>query len=387
MARFIFLVVPTFLVSSHAMWMPIETTPVPVVRVLSNLTRRAEIKTNDFELIHAIARLHSLSYARAASNWVVAIATNTPGRNRFTIPAQTNNLPWFGRGLPLPPKTVVPAPDAASQSLTKQHLIEAITFYERAIHIRPSNEVVHLGLGWCQIQAGQTDPAKHSLNRAIQLAWQRDKTNFFFDSTSMTEEAINYLIPLLHPIKDIQERIKLEDIKAEAQRANFNRRAVTPLAFPLQPNLTPPDLINTNASVSFDLDGSGVPNRKWQWINTNAAWIVHLPQGGSVTSALQMFGNVTFWMFWENGYHALSSLDDNADGVLSGHELNGIQLWHDRDCDGRSTPKEILNLHTLGVTALDTRYKIQNDIPTSLTGAQFSDGSTRATYDLILESR
>ena len=32
---------------------------------------------------------------------------------------------------------------------------------------------------------------------------------------------------------------------------------------------------------------------------------------------------MTFWLFWENGYHALRALDDNDDGVLRGAERVG----------------------------------------------------------------
>jgi hypothetical protein len=40
-----------------------------------------------------------------------------------------------------------------------------------------------------------------------------------------------------------------------------------------------------------------------------------------LTSALQLFGNVTFWMFWSNGFEAMRALDDNQDGTLAGGEL------------------------------------------------------------------
>ena len=45
---------------------------------------------------------------------------------------------------------------------------------------------------------------------------------------------------------------------------------------------------------------------------------------------------VTFWIFWDNGYEALQSLDDNQDGKLEGDELKGLAIWQDRNCDGIS---------------------------------------------------
>ena len=42
---------------------------------------------------------------------------------------------------------------------------------------------------------------------------------------------------------------------------------------------------------------------------------------GVICSGLQMFGSYSFFLFWNNGYEALSALDDNQDGKLDGAEL------------------------------------------------------------------
>jgi hypothetical protein len=351
MTRFILVVVLCFhFPTANARFAHFETAPVPVDRVLTNLTKRLEGKTNDFELLHVLARLHSLSYARAASNWLVKVYTNaTP--TTFSPQSETEfNLDLTRPGFP--PENVTPGKTLEQNAAAKAHLAKAIDFYQRAAAVNPSREIVQIGLGWCQVQAGDTNAAKKTLRRAVKTAWANEKTSGH-TTWSTTAEAIGYLRPLLDRKADKKE---LDDLTRIAERAHKLQRYVTPIVIPLQPNLTPTDLINTNASVTFDLDGSADPNRCWQWINTNAAWIVHLPQGGPVTSALQMFGNVTFWMFWENGYHALASLDDNADGLLTGEELSGIRLWHDQNSDAKSTPNEILELRQLGITALDTRY-------------------------------
>jgi tetratricopeptide (TPR) repeat protein len=38
---------------------------------------------------------------------------------------------------------------------------------------------------------------------------------------------------------------------------------------------------------------------------------------------LRLFGTVTWWMFWNDGDHALDALDDERDGRLRGAELHG----------------------------------------------------------------
>ena len=86
-----------------------------------------------------------------------------------------------------------------------------------------------------------------------------------------------------------------------------------------------------------DADGSALP--RWTWISSRAGWLVHDPRRtGEITSALQWFGNVTFWLFWENGYDALAALDDDADGELAGDELRDLAIWHDRNSTGTSEP-------------------------------------------------
>jgi hypothetical protein len=363
------------------MFMRFETTRVPIDRVLTNMTNRLASNTNKLETLQIIARLHAMSYACAASNWVVDTydASERSRRGPAANQVQKDQIPFFGFGPDTPPKTIAAPSTPQQKEAAAKHLKSAIDFYKRALAVDPTNEVILLGLGWCQTQSGDTNTARQTLRNAVDLAWDKDNAHpgMFY----VTDEAIRYLRPLLDPTKDKQE---LESLRRIYEQTTSLNRPVTPLVVPLAANLPISSLINTNASIAFDLDGSAVPGRRWQWITTNAAWIVHLPQGGSVTSALQMFGNVTFWVFWKNGYHALASLDDNGDGILGGNELRGIALWQDRNSDGICSPDEILTLQQLGIIALDTRYTETNSIPTSPTGAHLSTGETLPTYDIIL---
>ena len=104
-----------------------------------------------------------------------------------------------------------------------------------------------------------------------------------------------------------------------------------------------------------------------------------------------MFGNVTFWMFWETGYDALAALDDNRDGELRGKELAGLALWHDANGNGISEPGEVKPLSEYGIIALSCRFardpKHPDRIAFSKTGVTYKDGSTRPTFDLVLHSK
>jgi hypothetical protein len=106
-----------------------------------------------------------------------------------------------------------------------------------------------------------------------------------------------------------------------------------------------------------------------------------------VDSALQMFGNVTFWIFWPNGYEALSVLDDNGDGVLSGPELRGLAIWNDRNCDGVSEPGEVVSVEELGIEVISCGSEVDaNGMRWNPAGVIMRGGEIRASYDWIAPS-
>jgi hypothetical protein len=200
-----------------------------------------------------------------------------------------------------------------------------------------------------------------------------------------SEEIIGYMLKLLDPTKDTQE---IADLKARQTTLISMSRAVTPILVPLADDTLLSDLVDTNATVTFDLDGSGTP-RPWSWITPKAAWLVFDRDAqGQITSALQMFGNVTFWIFWRDGYAALSSLDDDHDGALQGPELQGIALWHDQNANGVSEPGEVRPVADWGLTAISCRGEPHvGGMSWCPQGVKFSDGSTRQTYDWVAQDR
>ena len=104
-----------------------------------------------------------------------------------------------------------------------------------------------------------------------------------------------------------------------------------------------------------------------------------------------MFGNVTFWLFWNTGYDALQVLDDDRNGVLRGDELAGLAVWRDVNVDGVSQAGEVHSLAALGIVELATKHVVEDENDDVLAyapdGVRFSDGSTRTTYDVLLHER
>lgn len=386
------------------MWALNITQAVPIDRVLTNLQQRLAKDTNNVETLYDLARVHSMAYST----------------NLVTVDVGANQRPDFGR-LTYVPRQVVTATNLQTKIIAKQHLTNAIGYYQRAatLVMKGTNisankwliNPIHLGLAWCLDQDGQRQEAIKAYRNALQTAWELEierapllmkqvdlswdkiraqQSPFSKPKASLmpgicfSEEIIGYLLKLLDPVKDAKEIEQLEKDRAMISRMN---RAVTPIIVPLEANLPLEKLINPDADVAFDLDGSGF-QRHWGWITPKAAWLVFDHDGsGRITSGLQMFGNVTFWIFWRDGYDALSSLDDNGDGRLSGPELNGISLWQDLNGNGIADPGEVRPITDYNVVAIEC---VSEPHPSGIRfnprGIVFRDGTSRPTYDWIAPS-
>ncbi|MFT3684956.1 MAG: hypothetical protein QM783_08530 [Phycisphaerales bacterium] len=148
------------------------------------------------------------------------------------------------------------------------------------------------------------------------------------------------------------------------------------------------DLVDEEASVAFDLDGTGRAQR-WSWVKPNAGLLVWDRDGtGEITSGRDLFGAVTWWLLPGDGFTAMSLLDDNGDGWLSGKEFEGLAVWIDVDGNGVCGKGEVVTLWALGVEALRVRADcMTGDAPTALRGVRMRDGSVRPLYDWIAKSK
>jgi hypothetical protein len=142
------------------------------------------------------------------------------------------------------------------------------------------------------------------------------------------------------------------------------------------------DLLEPGLDVPFDLDGDGAVER-WPWVKPDTGILVWDPDHrAEITSGLQLFGSVTWWMFFADGYHALDALDDDRDGRLRGRELAGLGVWFDRNGDGRSEPGEVVPVERLGIYWIATHATSRDgDSPANLEGLGLDDGRVLPTYD------
>jgi hypothetical protein len=158
--------------------------------------------------------------------------------------------------------------------------------------------------------------------------------------------------------------------------------AITPLIFSMEAARPLEDLLDPSRRVRFDLAGDGRP-AVWPWLRPGTALLVWDPAGtGRITSGRQLFGSVTWWVFWGHGYEPLALLDDDGDGWVAGRELAGLAVWRDRDGDGRSDPGEVIPAAQAGIARLAARPDGHyGRILWNPRGLATTDGRLLPTYD------
>lgn len=361
-----------------AMYIQKEIAKVPVDRLVKNLEEMVRKDPKDVKALNNLARAHAMAYA---------LKTDTAEVQRGKEEAGV----WFGyEPKYVPFGKVEKTDDADKQKAAKAHLDAAVERYKQAVALAPDDLGLRLGYAWTIDQSGDKDAAIKEYRSLLDEAWKKemDLKSLPLGGRTITGEAAGYLIPLLDPDKDKDEIATLTE---RAAKLNKLPRPVTPVAVPLRDGLGARDIEDRDAAVAFDADGSGL-KRKWTWITKDAGWLVYDPRGaGDVHSGLQLFGNVTFWLFWDTGYNALASLDDDGDGVLTGDELRGLAIWNDANGDGVCDPGEVRPLSDFGIVAVSCRFERDPNHPDRIAfsprGVTFRDGATRPTFDLVLKRR
>jgi hypothetical protein len=352
-----------------------EIRQVPVARLAANLEKQLAASPGDADLHIKLGRLYGMAYAVNSDSVPVA-----------SYPHTTTDDIWFGHEPNLVPHRPAPAAPEARSQAAREYLRRSLEHYRAALASDSSSLLARLGHAWTLEQSGEKQAAAAEYRRVIEQAWPKEQTatRARLGSRFFTQEAAEYLIPLLDPERDAAE---LAELTARATQLRRVPRPITPIAVPLSDRTSPRAIIDLEAQVPFDADGSG-QRQNWTWISDDAAWLVYDAAGsGSIGSALQWFGDVTFWLFWKTGYEALRALDDDGSGELTGRELRYLALWRDTDRNGTSDPGEVQPLERYGVAALSCRDEPGDGwlvAARSGRGVRLKDGRVRPTYDVIL---
>jgi hypothetical protein len=184
--------------------------------------------------------------------------------------------------------------------------------------------------------------------------------------------------------KDEKVRIATVEAGVKAFEKVPPCNAITPIIIPMHETSSVSDLLAPSTRTGFDLDGTG-RHTQWSWVKPETGILVWDPDhSGTITSGRQLFGSVSWWMFFRNGYEALDALDDNRDGQLSGPELEGLAVWFDRNGNGVCDPGEVIPIDQLGIAAISCRATtMDGESPANPQGLRMTDGRVLPTYDWI----
>ena len=349
-----------------------ETRRVPVARLAGNLEQQLKSSPKDASLHVKLARLYGMAHAVNGED--LPVTTGKSGADEL----------WFGHEPNLVPYRQKPGETRSEAA--RGYLKRAIEHYRMALDLEPDNQLARLGYGWSLQQAGDTPGAIAAYRAVIEKAWPKEQTVTMaqLGQRFYTLEAGEYLIPLLDPKSDAKE---IAELRSRISKLQAVPRPITPIAIPLRDGATVVSIVDIDAQVRFDADGSG-RQRRWTWISPDAGWLVYdAEKTGRISSALQWFGNATFWLFWTNGYEPLAALDDNNDGELAGEELRYLAVWHDRNRDGVSDRGEVRPLKEHRIVGLSCRFVAGDGLlvaAQSPNGVRFEDGRLRPTFDVIL---
>jgi len=373
---------------------------VPTDRLITNLTAYIEQHPEEAQAHFLLGRVHYMAFI----NQVAELPSGDAG-SKDKLPNLNDPRQYWQKN----------KAKKINEAATIDHARKALAAYQKAVELEPENGLYHLGLAGLYQQAApkanlvmpaddKAQQAKDQVPAKQQFlikaaaanlkAYQLDreaalkKHSVFLPFYPVAYEAGKAYLDLVdnHGIPSAGEDVE-QKIAKDLNAIDSMPQAITPIVMRVTGE-APKSLTALTApgkTVRFDLDADGVAERR-PWVSADTAILVWDPDNtGRITSGKQLFGNMTFFMIFDDGYQALASLDDNGDRQLTGAELKGLALWHDRNANGVSEPGEVTPIAQTAVTALRTRATGKQGIhPMNAAGVTLRDGTTRATWDWII---
>jgi len=115
------------------------------------------------------------------------------------------------------------------------------------------------------------------------------------------------------------------------------------------------------SSVTFDLNGDGVIENVGWASATDGLLAIDLNSDGIINDGSELFGEafgLTDGTRAKDGFAALSSLDSNQDGRISGTDnaFSQLKVWKDANSDGQTDVGELSSLMDMGIESIDLSY-------------------------------
>lgn len=275
-----------------------------------------------------------------------------------------------------------------SSLLGARSLDQAIRWYRKALEKSDSHHLSRLGLAWALEEAGRMDEAVAEYRKAHLGSVEGELAQESFSHMAGGwHESIAYetgleLLQHLPPGDPDRPRVE-ENVKRLKAKIDQAGQWITPIVVPLREARVLSDLVDPDRVVRFDLAGNGAA-RSIEWLHPAAGLLVWDPAGtGRIESGRQLFGSVTWAVFWRHGYEPLALLDDDGDGWLAEDELEGLAIWQDADGDAVSDAGEVRSLGDRGIAALACRAASEAGTTWATEGVRFADGTIRPTWDWI----
>lgn len=393
-----------WLTASSASAMFLRPPQVPTERLIRNITAYLQANPNDAEAHFLLARVNYIAFVHRSPT----IQANDEGNDQRLPKITDPRLQGHDRNDP-----------KISEAKAIEHARAAVQLFRKAITLDEKKALYHLGLAGVFEQAaplaqkiGPPDTLKPVTEK---LPEQTADAPRMYASEAVKHNLIAYRMDrkaalaadhVFHPFfptayeagKAVQRLVKqyelsldrkvLDQIDEDLAAIDAKPMAITPIIFRIAgpaPRLLD-DLLAKTHTVPFDLDGDGDAELR-PWVRPDTAILVWDPdQTGRITSGRQLFGNMTFFMLFSDGYRALDALDDDRDGQLADEELTGLAIWHDRNTNGISEPGEVTPIAGTPIHAIRTQSRsLHNGLhPMNPTGLTLDDGATRPTWDWII---
>lgn len=362
---------------------------IPIERLIKVSEAKHKANPKDAVPLYHLGRLHSLLFSSASN--VTEVYYESDEKDFSFPPYHTIRVKRNG--------------DKPLTSSEVKELNLSLEFYSQATKADPSQALFKFGLAWMHMEASPY---------ASQVTWKgapTEKTPTAFLKSSL--EQFRQVYAMAKP-KDLEVKTFMlgipdimlsretgriildlatkpgmgglkpgekEDITKTIETIQKFPQAITPIIFPVSGGSFD-TLINPSASTKFDFTGFK-DGKSFPWVTRQAGILVWDPENkGKITSGRQLFGNSTFWMFFDNGYSALASLDDDQNGWLEGRELKGIAVWIDQNENAISEPGEVKAVATHGISRINTMVgDTFAGMPLQLNGIHTKSGDIIPTYD------
>ncbi len=356
----------------------------PIERIVANNTAFVKAHPENAEGFYALARTHYLAFALGGPT-----LQYQPGRTDPPTPWEPFNSFATGR---VSDWARANSKQQMTPAAREKHYEEALKHFRRALELKPNDALYTLGLASLHEDHKEFEAAAKEYLAAFDATIGTDEK-----STHMPLMGLGMLVSYeagRSYVRLIKERgpkpeeaanlARVDAAVAKLQKLPVG--AITPVIFSLNANASRiDDLLAPGVEANVDLDGTGRAQR-YPWLKPDTAILVWDPErSGRITSGRQLFGTVSWWIFWENGYRALDALDDNRDGRLSGAELDGLALWFDRNQNGRSDPGEVTPIERTEIESILVTYDDRDgESLVSRSGLKLKDGRTLPTWDWIV---